>query len=215
MKVHRSFRASWLLVAILGCGHTHPRTPEQLRAAYARALATNDPDAAYALLAPEVQAKISREDFRTRWKGQPRERRAAAAAVQRLPEQQSLALREATTAHGNGATLRWVDIDGRYRVVSGLPGVPNRETPSQAIRAFLDAVRAADWSGIRALLSDELAARLQEDWLARAAAIERALDQPGNLYLSRDSRRAELRYDRGRSLLLEQSPTGWNIIAIE
>lgn len=188
------------------------RSPEALRDAYAQALKRDDPDAAYALLSPELQARTPRAEFRARWQAQTRERAAAQTALASLPPAQRAAIAGGQTVHGD-RVLTWVDVAGRYQIVDGLPGLPNSSTPAQTIRAFLAAVRG-DFRNLEALVSDELAARLRDDWGRRATLIEALLEQPGAIEYSSDMQRAVLRYEPGRALTLEQTPAGWRLTAL-
>ncbi|MEZ4452333.1 MAG: hypothetical protein R3B09_22895 [Nannocystaceae bacterium] len=207
-----------LAAALPGCGHRGYRTPEALREAYHQALARDDPKAAYALLTPEVQSRIAFEQFRARWEAEKADHQAALTeleAVTGAPEAATRApVRGGTTVHPNGATLEWAEVGGRYLVVSGLPGLPDTSTPAQAIRAFVAAVRAADLAAIEALLSEDLRARLADDWEAQVGAIEARLETPGAIELSADNRQALLRYDGSRALILEQSDAGWKITSL-
>lgn len=203
------------LLALAGCrGGGGARSPEALRDAYARALATDDADAAYALLAPELRARTSRADFTARWKTQVKERASARAALQTLPAALKPPILGGQTVH-DAALLTWVDIGGRYHIVDGLPGLPDTSTPAQAIRAFIAGVRGADLSALSALLTDELAARLREDWSRRVELLEQLLAQPGAIEYSPGMQRAILRYEPGHALTLEQTPRGWRITALQ
>jgi hypothetical protein len=201
-----------LLVAIAACKSHSPRSPTKLRQSYAAALAKNDAKAAYRLLAPEVRKQLSYAEFERRWKAQTTERKAAAKAASNVKVEPVL---EGTTVHEGGRVLRWTEVGGRYYVVSGLPGSPQTATPAQTIRALIAAVRTTDLTRVRSLLGDELADAIGEDWQARVEAMEAALDRPGAIELSADLRRAELRYEQGRVLTLEQTPRGWRITTLE
>jgi len=203
------------LVLVCGaCSASGARSPEALRDAYAQALRRDDPDAAYALLSPELQAATSREAFRARWKAQASERKTALAALASLPPAYHAPIAGGQTVHGEHI-LVWAEVAGTYQIVGGLPGLPDSSTPAQAIRAFLAAVRRADLHTLEALVSDDLAGRLRDDWQRRAAAIEAVLDQPGALEFSSDMQRAVLRYEPGRALTLEQTTAGWRLTALQ
>jgi hypothetical protein len=214
----RSIFARLLVVAVLAlgpaCKSGGARSPEALRDAYAVALRRDDPAAAYALLSPELQAATSRAAFAARWKAQKREREAALTAIRTLPPSHRAAILGGRTVHGE-RVLTWARVAGHYQIVHGLPGVPDSSTPAQAIRAFLVAVRSADLHALEALVSDELASRLRDDWNRRATIIEALLEQPGAIEYSPDMQRAVLRYEPGRALTLEQSPAGWRLTALQ
>lgn len=204
-----------LVATLPGCAGRGHRSPEALREAYAAALERDDPDAAYALLAPEVQARMSREQFTARWRDQAADREAAAADLAALPADLRAPLARGTTIHSNGAVLQWTVAGDDYLVVSGLPALADRATPAEAIRAFIAAVRGADLAALEAVLADELRARIADEWEARVSAIEARLEEPGAIELSPDSRQARLRYDKGRSIALEQHPDGWKITSFQ
>lgn len=203
-----------VLIAPAACKHAGARSPEALRDAYAQALRRDDPDAAYALLAPSVQATTTREAFRARWKSAASERAAALAAIGDLPKTHTRAIAGGQTVHGD-RVLTWTEVGGRYQIVQGLPGLPDTSTPAQTIRAFLTALRAADLHTLEALVDDDLAARLRDDWNRRTTAIEALLNQPGAIEYSSDMQRAVLRYEPGRALTLEQTPAGWRLTALQ
>lgn len=196
------------------CRSVGARSPEALRDAYAQALRRDDPDAAYALLAPELQAATTREAFRARWKAQAAERKAALTAISGLPPAYRAPITGGQTVHGD-RVLTWTEVAGRYQIVAGLPGLPDTSTPAQAIRAFLAAVRRADLHALEALVNDDLAGRLRDDWNRRATAIEALLEQPGAIEFSSDMQRAVLRYEPGRALTLEQNTAGWRLTALQ
>jgi len=206
-----------LLLALLlapACKSGGARSPEALRDAYAVALRHDDPAAAYALLSPQLQAATTRAAFTKRWKAQKQEREAALVAIKSLPASHRAAILGGQTVHGE-RVLAWVQVAGHYQIVHGLPGLPDSSTPAQAIRAFLAALRGADLHTLEALVSDELASRLRDDWNRRATVIEALLEQPGAIEYSSDMQRAVLRYEPGRTLTLEQSPAGWRLTALQ
>lgn len=214
-----SIRARALIVVLVGCAAAcrpsgGARSPEALRDAYARALAADDPAAAYALLAPELQATTPREAFVARWKAQAAERGAARAALETLPPALKAPLRGGETVHDR-AVLTWAQVGGRYQIVAGLPGLPDLSTPAGAIRAFIAAVRGADLGALSALFTDDLSSRLRDDWNRRADLLEQLIAQPGAIEFTPGMERAILRYEPGRAITLEQTPQGWRIVALQ
>ncbi|MCA9711473.1 MAG: hypothetical protein KDK70_36885 [Myxococcales bacterium] len=204
-----------LALAVLpACRPRKGRSPTLLRDAHVAALRADDPAAAYALLAPEVRATTSFEEFAARWKADQAEHQAALEAAEQLPPALAEPIHGGTTIHPGGHVLHWTQAGDRLLVTAGLPGRPDTSTPAQTIRAFVTAVRTAQLAGVRALLGDELLEAVDEDWGARVDAIEEALREPGALDLSADLRRAELRYEPGRVLTLEQTPQGWRITGL-
>lgn len=190
------------------------RSPEALRDAYARALADDDPAAAYALLSPELRASTSKQAFVARWKTQAAERAAARAAVDTLPAALKAPVLGGETVHDR-AVLTWARVGGAYQIVGGLPGLPDLSTPASAVRALIGALRRADLSALSALLTDDLSSRLQDDWNRRADLLEQLLTQPGAIEFTPGMQRAILRYEPGRALTLEQTPQGWRILSLQ
>lgn len=203
-----------LLVAVTACGPRQARSPARLRDAHVAALRADDPAAAYALLAPEVRAAVSFDEFAARWEADAAEHEAAIAAADALDPALAAPLHGGSTVHTGGRVLRWTQVDDALLVVDGLPGRPDTSTPAQTVRAFIAAVRRADLAEVQGLLGEGLVEAVGEDWNERVDAIERALEEPGALDLSVDLRRAELRYETGRALTLEQSPQGWRITGL-
>lgn len=190
------------------------RSPEALRDAYAKALARDDPEAAYALLSPELRATTSKEAFVLRWKSQAEERSAAKAALDTLPKTLQAPQLAGETTH-DGAVLTWAMVSGRYQIVSGLPGLPDLSTPASAVRALIAAIRRADLGALSALLTDDLSVRVRDDWNRRADLLEQLLAQPGAIEFTPGMQRAILRYEPGHALTLEQTPQGWRILSLQ
>jgi hypothetical protein len=202
-------------LALAGCKPRGVRSPEKLRDVHLAALASDDPQQAYALLAPEVRASVPYAEFAERWEANVVEREATAAEAEALDPAARSAVLEGTTVHHGGHVLRWTRIGHGYVVLDGLPGVAQTQTPAQTVRALIEAVRTTDFSRVRRLLGDELAASIAEDWQARTDALEAALERPGSIELSADLLRAELRYEPNRVLTMEQTPSGWRISSLE
>jgi hypothetical protein len=203
------------IAASVGCAGSSPRSPERLRDRYVEALEDDDPNRVYAMLSPALRAETSYEDFANRWQTNRAEREATRSAAAALPPARHVAVMTGTTAHEDGTVLQWTRVQGRYYVTQGLPGTASTATPAQTIRALIAAVRTTDLSRVRSLLGDAFAASLEQDWSARVEAMESALDRPGSIELSSDLRRAELSYEPGRVLTLEQTPHGWRITSLE
>jgi hypothetical protein len=213
--VHKAIFFALLALPFVACrAGGGARSPEALRDAYARALANDDPAAAYALLAPELRAATSKQAFVARWKSQAAERAAARAAVDTLPAGLKTPVLGGETVHDQ-AVLTWARVGGAYQIVGGLPGLPDLSTPASAVRALIGALRRADLSALSALLTDDLSSRLQDDWHRRADLLEQLLAQPGAIEFTPGMQRAILRYEPGRALTLEQTPQGWRILSLQ
>lgn len=208
----RSSTLALTLAALLaGCAAGAKRSPEGLRDAYAAALRADDPDAAYKLLAPDVQARTDIEAFRARWAKNKAQHEAALAAIDKLDDDRSRAVLTGTTTHEGGAVLRWTETSKGFLLVDGLPGIPDTSTPAATARALVAVLRGIDDPQLERVLSTEMLERLGEDWRARADSIESALDEPGSITYSGDNSRAVLRYGLGRAITFEQTAQGWRI----
>ncbi|HWB73521.1 MAG TPA: hypothetical protein VG755_01175, partial [Nannocystaceae bacterium] len=196
-------------LALPACKRKSTRGPEGLRDAWVAALAANDPQAAYGLLAPSVRARVPYQEFVARWKADTKQRADAVAQAKKLPDDLRVVAKNATTVHDGGIVLRWTHVGDDWLVVDGLPGARGASTPAAAIRGFIAAMNAAQLQRAERYLADDLASALREDWSTRVEAIEAALARPGAIELSEDLVRAQLRYEPQRAITLEQTPRGW------
>ena len=198
--------------ALLGaCAAGARRSPDGLRDAYAAALRSNDADAAYALLAPEVQARTDIEAFRARWEANREQHEAALDAIANIDSDRKNPVLTGTTAHPGGVVLHWTYTSLGFMVVDGLPGIPDTSTPQATARALVAALRSVSDAQLERVLSAEMLERIGEDWNSRADAIETALEEPGAISYSADNSRAVLRYGAGRAITFEQTTSGWRV----
>jgi hypothetical protein len=200
-----------LMVMGTGCAAGAKRSPEGLRDAYAAALRANDPDAAYALLAPDVQARTDIAAFRERWKKNASQHEAALAGINKIDDDRKTAVLTGTTTHEGGVLMHWTHTSLGFLVVDGLPGIPDTSTPAATARALIAVLRGVSNIQLERVLATEMLERLGEDWTARADAIEAALEQPGSISYSADNSRAVLQYGSGRAITFEQTSSGWRV----
>jgi len=209
-------RSAVLVVLLLAaCGPRGTRSAEATRDAYLDALAKDDPKRAYEMLAPQVRAKVDYTSFEARWRADAAERKATLAQAKSLGDGKHVASHTATTVHEGGIVLHWAKVGDDWLVTGGLPPAARATTPAEAIRGFLAALGRAPLGAAQRFLSPELADALREDWATRTEAIEAALAKPGAIELSEDLLRAQLRYEPQRVIVLEQTPQGWAITAID
>lgn len=203
-----------LVSGATGCAAGAKRSPEGLRDAYAAALRADDPDAAYALLAPDVQAHTDPAKFRERWANSAKQHEAALAAIADIDADRETPVLTGTTTHEGGVLLHWTHTSIGFLVVDGLPGIPDTSTPAATARALVAALRGVSSVQLERVLATELLELLGEDWTARADAIETALEEPGSISYSADNARAVLRYGAGRAITFEQTSQGWRVSEI-
>lgn len=208
---HLSIVTLALVLTSTACAAGAKRSPEGLRDAYAAALRSDDPDAAYALLAPEVQARTDIEEFRKRWKQSESQHEAALKALDELDEDRQAPVMTGTTTHPGGVVIHWTHTNQGFLVVDGLPGIPDTSTPAATARALVAVLRGISSAQLERVLATEMLEQLGEDWSARADAIEAALEEPGSLSYSADNSRAVLRYGGGRAITFEQTTGGWRV----
>jgi hypothetical protein len=209
--MHRNISLVLGLVLSVGCAAGAKRSPEGLREAYAAALRSDDPDAAYALLAPDVQARTSIEEFRERWTKNKPQHDAALAAINALDDDRQAPVLTGTTTHEGGVLLHWAHTKQGFLVIDGLPGIPDTSTPAATARALVAALRGISDVQLERVLATDMLERLGEDWSARADAIEAALELPGAISYSPDNSRAVLQYGAGRAITFEQTSAGWRV----
>ncbi len=203
------------LALLSACERGGTRSPQAAREAYLTALRNDDPAAAYALLAPDVRARVEYASFKARWQADGAERKSTLAQAKAMAGGRAPTSHAATTVHADGVVLHWAKVGDRWLVTGGLPPASRASTPAGAIRGFVGALGRARLDTAQSFLSDELADGLREDWAARIEAIEAALAKPGAIELSDDLRRAQLRYEPQRVIVLEQTPRGWTITSFE
>ncbi|PRP94439.1 hypothetical protein [Enhygromyxa salina] len=213
-------RSGWGLVCVgvcagvmMGCAAGAKRSPEGLRDAYAAALRADDPEAAFALLAPDVQARTDPAEFRARWDRSKAQHEAALEALQGIDADRETPVLTGTTTHEGGVLLHWTHTSVGFLVVDGLPGIPDTSTPAATARALIAALRSVSGVQLERVLATELLEQLGEDWTARADAIETALEEPGAVSYSADNARAVLRYPSG-AITFEQTSQGWRVSEI-
>lgn len=203
-------------VLLLGaCASKGPRSPEALRDAWARALASDDPEGAWELLAPQTRARMNYDDFAARWKANAAERKEALAGMRELPAEGRTPVLEGTTTHEGGRVLTWTEVEGEWLVVSGVPGIADTSTPAAAVRALVAALRSGELVELSTIVTPELLEQAGEQWQARANLILEALETPGSLTVSHDGARAVLRYARGHAITLQQTDAGWRVAELD
>jgi hypothetical protein len=213
MHRHQQFSLALLgaVLMTMGCAAGAKRSPEGLRDAYAAALRADDPDAAYALLSPDVQARTDIATFRERWKKNKSQHEAALEGISKIDDDRQTAVLTGTTTHEGGVLMHWTYTSLGFLVVDGLPGIPDTSTPAATARALVAVLRGVSDIQLERVLATEMLERLGEDWIARADAIEAALEQPGSISYSADNSRAVLQYGAGRAITFEQTSSGWRV----
>ncbi len=181
--------------------------PDDVALRYARALAENRLDDAYALTSKAQQERVSREAFSTRYSGE-RDRQARAEEI----------LAGVGTMRARAGTLEATREPEGWRVAE----LPPAEAPRQVLERFVAAVDARDFDAAYGLLAPAwraryTPARLKADFTAEPTAPDRverlraALDRP--LTVTADG--AELPLGDGRAVRLLREAQSYTVVSLE
>ena len=215
LRLRRAVSSTVRLAGLLGLGAcAHAPGPREVALAYARALEENRLGEATALTdtAPEARAA-----FLTRYADAPARQARATQVRAALP-----GLRV------QGPALTLVETGEGWRLVEAPPAAPPRpgDAPRACLKAFLDAVDAADWDRAWSLLASPLRERytperLHEDFLREPLAGERVrrarLVLAGPVQESEGGAEFSLGEQQGeqRAVRLTREPGGFRVAALE
>ena len=134
----------WLAVSVAlaaGCG---PRADGPVSAVhdYSKALRARDYARAYAMMSESFQAAHSREDFVRMMKENEAE---VAQTAQKLSSQRKDVVVTAEFDYGLGDSMRLVQEDGEWRIVSDTMSFYSQATPRDALRSFVRAYTLKRW----------------------------------------------------------------------
>lgn len=148
---------------LMACAACATPTPQQTLDAYGLALLGNDPEAAYALLAPDVKADVSLDDFKASW---PAYRNQLLSAVPTLQGTTRLPARlQASVAYSSYDTLDMELRDGAWVITQGAFTFADQSTPRRALIAFLKAMEGRRYDLILRLVPSEYATHMNADML--------------------------------------------------
>ena len=206
-----SFAAMVAAVAMLatpGCAHraapSRPSAdPDPALAAWQRAIAANDPHAAYALLSSALRARVSESDFALQWKAAQ-----ADLSTQEEALQTAHTVRQASGELADGRAWPLVREADRWRVAAVHPLEPGGDTPEDALRRLVAALDARDFDAVVALLAEPLRSTVEQALADRVARLKAALRR-GPIEASGNT--ARLRYDPRYHLDLVQENGRWRI----
>ena len=212
----RRFAGLAAIFALAGaCRASATRSPEDLRRAYLEAVENDDPDTAYELLSDDVRSQVDRETFRSNWAARRTELEQTASSIRALDEDERQPVWYGETLHPSGRRVNWVLVDGRYRVIDGLPGLADLSTPERTVAALITRLRATDHDELSGVITDDLAQRIDQRWRLVASQIETALADPRALEISEDGSRAVLLYGEGKHLVLRRIGPKWRVDELE
>src|SRR5689334_17088718 len=143
-------RSRWLVaVVVAACGGTAgPSSPaaEGVRA-YVRALHSNDPHDAYALLSSDARKRISYDEFALQWKQGDKERAWQAKVLEESLKGNPDVGERALISFSDGKLVS-LEREGKlWRLDSELVTRTHAKQPRDALRMFAEAVQARDVNG--------------------------------------------------------------------
>jgi hypothetical protein len=201
----RAFRGA-LACMLIACAGAPPRVPDPAATAtgFAAALKGDRPDAAFALLDPELRAALGRPRFLALW----RENRAELHELgQRLSRIDLAAKARAEVALDDGERVALVLERGRWRLAGGVLDAQALGTPLDAVAELRRALRRQSLPGLLRVLSRERRAA----WLA---AFERSMEQtrdPLDLRVEVHGDEATVHLTGGGQIKLKREAGRWQV----
>lgn len=203
--------AAAVATACGGSASAPPRSAGDAVSQYVSAVASDDPRAAYSLLAAEVRRDLSYDQFEAMWQRSDRERKMQAAALEEARKARPELGARAVVAYQDGRQIALAREASRWRLERALVGRVVASSPRDAVRAVARAIDDADFAAFVAVLSR----RKREPLLEMLTALSRGLGNGSEHFIQRlgDSR-AQLFFedDAGRyrlDLILEDD--GWRL----
>src|SRR5689334_9398075 len=207
-------RSRWLVaVVVAACGGTAgPSSPaaEGVRA-YVRALHSNDPHGAYALLSANARKQISYDEFALAWKQGDKERAWQAKVLEDSLKGNPDVGERALISFSDGKLVQLEREGKTWRLESELVSRSRARQPRDAIRLFAEAIEARDITAVLGVLTQrrrEGLTRQVEGFVAGIGKrINDRIDQFG-------TDRAELRWDENGiryRIVLRKEEDEWRV----
>ena len=209
--------AAGLLVAaaalVAAChGATGPAAPAATGVrAYIAALKSNDPRAAYGLLAASVRKQVSYDEFALAWKRSEKERAWQAKVLEESLKGNPDVGERALISYSDGKLVELEREGKAWRLDSELVSRSRARRPRDAVRLFADAIAARDVSAVLGVLTqrrrDGLTKQVEGFVAGIGKRINDKIDEFGN-------DRAELRWDENGiryRIVLRKEDEEWRI----
>jgi len=218
-----------VLVAAVGLGacggapgkRNTPPASEGIEA-YVDSLRSDDPRAAYDLLAENVKATMSFDEFAKRWRETARERADQADALEEDLRGTSSFGERAKVVYQDGKSVYVLREGGQWRVESAMVSQIHAGRPVDAIRIFAEALSRRDYDGVMSILTerrrsgigqqvDDFVSSLRGQLNAAEESPDRSVDV---LIETTGDDRAELRWDddgRRYRIVLRKEGDEWRI----
>jgi hypothetical protein len=195
-----------LAVAAACSGSAPARVPDPQLAAerFVRALRDDRPQAAYAMLDPELRALMPPARFELLWRDNRAEMQALAREIE-ATDSELLALARLPLQNGEQVVL--VLEQGRWRIAGGSLAAQSPHTPPDAVASLRRALRRQSLPGLLRVLSRERRAA----WLA---AFEHSLEQTSDgmdLRVDVQGDEAVVHLSGGGQILLKREAGRWHV----
>jgi len=199
--------AAWLALSLLlACASGPTRVPDPALTArkFVAALKEDQPDAAYALLDPDLRASLGRARFLALWRHNQAELRDLGA---RLSSLEVAPKARAHVALDDGERVALVLEDGRWRVQGGVLDAQALGTPLDAVAELRRALRRQSLPALLRVLARERRAA----WFA---AFEKSIEQtrdPLDLRIEVHGDEATVHLSGGGQIKLKREAGRWQV----
>ncbi|HEY4242266.1 MAG TPA: hypothetical protein VGM88_20755 [Kofleriaceae bacterium] len=209
--MHRAALLALALTAGACHGGAGPKTPaaDGVRE-YLAALKSDDPRAAYGLLADEVRRHTSYDDFALAWKDSKTERAWQAKVLEEAVHGSPDVGERALATFSDGKLVALTREGAAWHLESELVTRSRALRPRDAVRMFADAIAARDVSAILGALTERRRAGLQRQVEGFVAGIGKHVNGP----LEELADRAELRWDENGiryRIVLRKDKDDWRV----
>jgi len=200
--------APCIFALVLGaCASAPPaRVPEPrvTTDALMRAVQSDRPELAYALLDPELRAQLDRATFTARWRDERGELRALASALGRVDPAQHA---QAELELQDGERVLLVLEDGQWRIASGVLDAQALQTPLDAVVELRRALTRQSLPALLRVLSRERRAA----WLATFEDNVAHTADPLDLEVDLRGDEAVVHLRGGGEILLKREAGQWHV----
>jgi len=191
--------------------------PQDVLAAYSRALSAGRHDEAYRLMSEEFRRQVTLEEFRRAMRENPAEVRETVTALSRASDEATITAR---VRYGMGDELALVIERGAWRIDSPVLDFYSQRTPRDALRAFVRAMEYQRYDVIlrfvpgeyrRSMTVQQIRAMFEGEQRTRTLALlqnlRAHLDEP--IEVTGD--RASMQYAEGYTVLFVREDGLWRI----
>jgi len=165
-----------LLVGAVGCGTQRSDGPRNALRQYVAAIRANKPDVAYALLNNATRQRVTKEEFRARWKGAKPELETQAKQLDKSLARPPVITARIVTNKGTTTRLAFASgAGGGWRISSGLDISVGAASPKEAVKKLLDAARTRNYLAVKRLMTKPVARAFEKEIEKRIRKVKDAL----------------------------------------